>query len=352
MNTSKITYRDSGVDIDKADDLKKGLKKTLQSEDSRVLNTVGAFSSLYDVQNLEGIEHPVLCLKMEEPGSKQLLAAQHGKLPQVGIDLIHHLINDTIMNGGRPLAILDTIVCGELENDVVAELVHEMAQAARREGCVLVGGETSEQPRVLSPQTYVLSAACIGVVERTQIIDGSSIVEGDVVYSVASNGVHTNGYTLLRSLLEKNPSLANLQVEESTFLEEALRPHRCYNSPLQRIFRSSNLHGLAHITGGGVVDNTQRILPAGVQAKIDLSTIKVPGIFSAIQDAGDVPHEDMLRTFNCGVGIVMIGSSTDCLKATETFADYGIESYPIGTIVSAKDAANEGKVICEGQLSF
>ncbi|NBW41191.1 phosphoribosylformylglycinamidine cyclo-ligase [bacterium] len=330
---TNLTYRESGVDIDKADHLKSNLKDTLKTTESRVLNSVGAFSSLYDISNLEGISHPVLCLKMEEPGTKQLLAAQHGKLPSVGIDLVNHLINDTVMNGGRPLAILDTIVCGALENSVVEHLVKEMVIAANNEGCSLVGGETSEQPRVLESGRYILSAACIGVVDKEGIIDGSTIQAGDSIFAVASNGVHTNGYTLIRTLLEREPTLADVSVANGSLIEAVLTPHRCYNTPLQEIFSSLKLNGLAHITGGGIVDNTKRILPDSLDGLIDLSLVEVLEVFHVLQQAGNIPESDMLRTFNCGVGMIFIGQDDACKSSAAIFERHGMYSYKIGEIV-------------------
>ena len=246
QSAKKLTYKESGVDIDKADSLKAGLKETLSTPEARVLNSVGAFSSLYDLSAFPGITEPVLCLKMEEPGSKQLLASQHGRLPQVGTDLVNHLINDTIMNGGKPIAILDTVVCGKLDPDVVSALIKTMVEACKKEDCALVGGETSEQPRVLDEETYILSAACVGIVDKKKIVDGSTIEVGDQVYAVASNGVHTNGYTLIRSLIDKIPSLLETQVDGEPFIESVLKPHLCYNTPLQEIFEKRTLHGLSH----------------------------------------------------------------------------------------------------------
>jgi phosphoribosylformylglycinamidine cyclo-ligase len=329
---SHLTYRESGVDIDKADLLKSKLKNTLKTDQIRVLNSVGAFSSLYDLGNLEGITHPVLCLKMEEPGTKQLLAAQHGRLATVGRDLVNHLINDTIMNGGRPLALLDTVVCGALENDVVQDLVAEMARACNEEGCTLVGGETSEQPRVLESGRYILSAACIGIVDKSHIIDGTNIGVGDSIFAVAANGIHTNGYTLVRTLLEKDPQLAATSIEGRSLLDIVLTPHLCYNTPLQEIFQSIRPHGLAHITGGGIVDNTKRILPQSLDAVIDLSQVEVLEVFRVLRRAGNIPQGDMLRTFNCGVGMVFIGEHSSCVESANIFKQHGMKAYKIGEV--------------------
>ncbi|MEZ4753317.1 MAG: phosphoribosylformylglycinamidine cyclo-ligase [Bdellovibrionota bacterium] len=343
-----VTYKDAGVDIDKADQAKLLMKSTLSESSYRVMNSLGAFGSLIDMK-FDNIEHPVIVMKMEEPGSKQLLAAQHGRLPEIGFDLVHHLINDTIMMGAAPVAIQDTIVCGELEKDIVVSLVASMHKAARAQGCDLVGGETSEQPRVIPAGSYILSAACIGIVEKSKIIDGSSVKEGDVVLAVSSNGVHTNGYTLIRSLLENNPSLAEKNVGDETFIEAVLRPHLCYNQPLQHIFNDDKLavNGLAHITGGGIVDNTARVIPDGLTANIDLSKVYVLDIFNAIHEESKSKHDDMLRTFNMGVGLVVILPSEHVKEVSDIFASYGMRSYLIGEV-----SRGDKRVSCVNELSL
>ncbi len=343
----KLTYESAGVDINKADEMKRGLKDTLATNESRVMNAVGAFSSLFDISDLDGIHSPVLCLKMEEPGSKQLLAAQHGKLHTVGRDLINHLINDTIMNGGRPLAILDTIVCGKLDPNIATALIKEMVDACKEEGCTLVGGETSEQPRVLGDDVSILSAACVGIVDRSKIITGETITAGNKVYAVASNGAHTNGYTLIRSLLDKSPELAKEDVNGESFIEAVLTPHLCYNTPLQQIFKTITLNGLAHITGGGVRDNLARVLPKNVSAEVDLSRIQIPELFCVIQKAGDVPHDDMLRTFNCGVGMIFVAPEEASLAAAEVFNKSGFKAYQIGQVIEGNQT-----VITKNELSL
>ena len=339
-----LSYASSGVDINKADQMKDGLKESLNHNSSRVLNSIGAFSSLFDISNLPNIKHPVLCLKMEEPGSKQLLAAKHGRLSSIGDDLVNHLINDTIMNGGAPLAILDTIVCGNLEPELVSSLISSMSKAAKSQDCYLVGGETSEQPRVIDDGTYILSAACVGIVDKSKIITGENIAPGQQIFAVASNGPHTNGYTLIRSLIDQQPEILTKSCNGETFLDAILMPHLCYNTPLQKIFQKTSLSGLAHITGGGVADNTKRILSSGVNAKIDLSLIKIPEVFSMIKTAGNVTREDMFRTFNCGIGMVFVGEESDCTIASDIFSKHGIDSYQIGEIAdgnNAIDTSNE-----------
>lgn len=345
-SNKSFTYKDSGVDIDVADATKLEMKETLENKSSRVLNSVGAFASLYDIK-FDDIKHPVMVIKMEEPGSKQMLAAKYGKLPEVAFDLVNHLINDTICVGAKPLAIQDTIVCGRLDKDTVLELVGNMVKACRSQSCDLVGGETSEQPGVLDKGTYILSAACVGIVDKSKIVDGSKVKPGQVILSLASNGVHTNGYTLVRKILDANPQLETEKVEDGTFIDAVLKPHVCYNLGLQELFAKEVILGLAHITGGGVVDNLRRILPNNVNAKIDLSAIKIPEVFKVISKFGNVPVDDMLRTYNLGVGMALICNQENEAEVVSTFEKQNINVYKIGTIESGN-----GEVVLENKLNL
>lgn len=340
-NDTSISYEKSGVNINNADAAKRVMAETLATDNPRVMNTVGAFASLYDFSFPE-IKSPVLVVKMEEPGSKQLLAAQHGRLAGIGYDLINHLINDTVVMGARPLVVLDTIICGKLEKKDVVDLVDTMSKACKDQGCNLVGGETSEQPRVIPSGTYILSACCVGVVDKDKVVDGSKIKAGDVVFGIASNGVHTNGYTLVRSLLERNPKFAETKLGASTVLEEVLRPHLCYNQPLQALFQRGLVSGLAHITGGGIVDNLGRIIPAGMQAEIDLSAVRVLDIFKAIAREGNVSEGDMLRTFNMGVGLVAVAPAAHAQDLISEFKKFSIDAYPIGKIAAGNQKVRTG----------
>jgi phosphoribosylformylglycinamidine cyclo-ligase len=341
-----LSYEKAGVSIDAADAAKKRMAESLAATDPRVLNRLGAFASLFEA-SFPGCRQPVLVLKMEEPGSKQLLALKHGAVESLARDLIHHLVNDAAVMGARPLAVLDTIVCGKLEKERVVRLVDALARACREQGCTLVGGETSEQPGVLAPGTYVLSAALVGVVDREAVIDGSRIALGDAVLGVASNGLHTNGYTLVRRLLEDDPALAGRMVGAESFLEAVLRPHTAYLRGLERLFPHPWLHGLAHITGGGIEGNLDRILPAGAGASIDRAALRVHPVFRAIREAGNVPEADMLRTFNMGVGLVAVVAPGAAEEARRLLAEAGHEVYPIGKIVPGG-----GKVEYHGDLRW
>jgi phosphoribosylformylglycinamidine cyclo-ligase len=339
-----LSYKDAGVDIDNADAAKRQMATTLKSNDKRLLNTVGAFASLFDGR-FPGYDHPVLVLKTEEPGSKQLLAFQHGRVESVCQDMINHLVNDIIVMGATPLCVQDAVICGKLEKDIVTRIVAAIADACKAQGCVLTGGETSEQPGMLEPGRYVLTSSIIGVAEKAKVIDGSAIKKGDVVIAVASNGLHTNGYTLVRALMKKNPKLIKKRVDGDSFLDVILRPHTCYYQAVKDLFKMPELHGMAHITGGGIHGNLNRILPKSLDALIDLTKLNVLPVFTVIQQEGNVADSDMLRTYNMGVGMTMVVHPDAENEVIDHLKDHGHVAYPIGTIVSGSgEVRYTGKV--------
>jgi phosphoribosylformylglycinamidine cyclo-ligase len=327
-----VSYLKSGVNVDLADQTKKEMADSLHHTDSRVLNRVGAFASLFEAR-FDGIREPVLVLKAEEPGSKQLLAFQHDRVEGICYDLINHLINDIAVMGAKPEVVLDIILCGKMDKTVVLRIVRAMAEACNAQGAKLVGGETSEQPGVLPAGSFMLNASVVGVVEKADIIDGSKIEVGDAVVSLASNGIHTNGYSLIRKLAEADPDFLKQSCGTESMLEAVLRPHYCYYPVLKTLFPTKKLRGLAHITGGGIQGNLDRILPAGTAADIDLATLRVPEVFWKIQAAGGVSHGDMLKTFNMGVGLTAVVPQTDVAAVIEHCAAAGLYANEIGRIV-------------------
>ena len=326
-----LSYKDSGVDIGTADAAKRSMAASLATDDERVLNSLGAFASLIDGR-FPGYDHPILVLKTEEPGSKQKLALQHGRVESIGYDLIHHLIDDIVVMGARPVAVQDAIICGKLDSDVVTRLVSALAEACRLQGCSLVGGETSEQPGVIDPGIYILTASIVGVVEKSKIVDGSKTVAGDVVLGVASNGIHTNGYSLIRALMAQDPEVADLRVGDETCLDAVLRPHHCYLHNVEPILDHPGLHGMAHITGGGIEGNLNRVLPPGLDAVIERRTIRTPDLFRIIQERGDVSTDDMFRTFNMGVGLAIVVDRSAAAEIVAAIEATGVETYLIGSV--------------------
>jgi len=327
-----LSYAESGVDIDATDTIKDSMKESINRNDPRVLNKMGAFASLVEGR-FEGYEHPILVLKTEEPGSKQKLAFQSSRISSIAYDLINHLINDIIVMGATPVYVQDCIICGKIEPETIKTLVKSMAEACKEQGCVLTGGETSIQPGVVTEGEYVLSASGIGVVEKNRIIDGSRIEQDDVVLAVASNGLHTNGYTLIRRLLEIKPGLKDKKVGVETFIEIIMRPHKCYYNYIKDLFDHPGLKGLAHITGGGIRDNLNRILPGSMDAIITLENLRIPEIFKVVRDAGNISDGEMLRTFNMGVGLTVVCSPETQSEIASHLKANDCECYYLGHIV-------------------
>jgi len=344
--TEHLSYAGVGVDIDATDAAKSEMAKSVDCGDPRVLNRLGAFASLVEGR-FEGLKHPILVFKTDEPGSKQKLAFELGRLPTIACDLVNHLVNDVIVMGAEPLYMQDCVVCGAFDAKLTTTLVRELAAACREQGCVLVGGETSVQPGVVVDGAYVLSASAIGVVDKDKILDGSAIREGDVIVGIASDGLHTNGYTLVRKLLERKPRLKDHKIGGDTFLDIVMRPHKCYYKAVRGLFGMPGLKGLAHITGGGIQGNLNRILPVSLDASVDLSALKVPEIFDFLRREANVPDADMLRTFNLGVGMTLVCSAEATQAVIAHLTDSECLAYPIGEIVQG-----EKQVKCRGGIEW
>lgn len=325
-----LSYSKAGVDIAYTDTIKREMARHLETGDRRVLNGLGPFASLYDI-HFPAIREPVLVLKSEEPGSKQKLAMEYGYTESICHDMINHLVNDIAVMGATPLAVLDTIVCGNAEKDTIKTLVKGVAEACRANGCSLVGGETSIQPAVIDAGVYVLTASIAGIVEKSRIIDGSRIQPGDAVLAVASNGLHTNGYSLVRLLMDKMPQIKLDKIDGLTFIEQIMKPHTPYFPAVRELLDPALIHGMAHITGGGIEGNLCRVMPDGLGARIDLSLLRVPPVFRYIRSAGNIRDLEMLRTFNCGAGLLLVVpqlSKTHIMRHLCAFYD----CYEIGEI--------------------
>lgn len=332
--TDGLSYSKAGVNIAYTDAIKKEMAQHLESGDKRVLNGLGPFASLYDIR-FPSIKEPVLALKSEEPGSKQKLAMEYGYTESICHDMINHLVNDIVVMGAKPLAVLDTIVCGNAEKETIKTLVKGISDACRANECSLVGGETSIQPSVVDSGVYVLTSSIAGIVEKSRVIDGSKIQTGDVVLAIASNGLHTNGYSLVRLLMDKMPQIKLDKIDGMTFIEQIMKPHTPYYKSIKDLLELNILHGMAHITGGGIEGNLNRVIPDGLGAVIDLSKLRVQNIFKYIRNAGNIGDAEMLRTFNCGVGFILVVSERDAdfvkacvLKMYDCYEIGRIESRP------------------------
>ena len=299
------TYLAAGVDHEAARKAKESIKalasKTLQPE---VLGGVGFFGGMYQLQ---GYRQPVLVSSTDSPGTKLKLATLMGRFDTVGVDVVNHCVNDVFTSGAKPIFFLDYIGVGHLIPERAEALVKGVAEACQAVNCSLIGGETAQLPGIYPEEEFDLAGFAVGVVEKDAIIDGSTIVQGDALLAIVSNGLHTNGYSLARRVLgvEKDPSILSRTYPElgRTLGEALLEPHRCYYPLLEPVLPL--IKGMSHITGGGLSENVPRVLPKGLGARFDTSTWEVPPIFTLIQEAGQVERGEMFDVFNMGVGMVL-----------------------------------------------
>ena len=334
-----LSYRDAGVDIDAADEALRAIKDTVKRTfDERVLEDIGSFGAMYDFANM-GMEAPVLVSSVDSVGTKLKLAFMTGKHDTVGIDIVSHCVNDILVQGARPLFFLDYLGFGHVEPAVIADVVQGLATGCRYAGCALIGGEIAELPEMYRPGEYDLVGTIVGVVDRTRIVGGSMIEAGDCVIGLASSGLHTNGYSLARKVCFE---VAGLTVDDPmpgvgrTVGEELLEPHRSYAKVIQLLMKIVAVKGMAHVTGGGITDNLPRVLPDGLGAEIDLGAWAVPPVFTFLQKTGRIAQQEMLRTFNLGIGFLVVVSAKEADKALDTLAQAGEEPKRIGAIVSGE----------------
>ena len=330
LNEENFSYRKAGVDNSYTDIIKKEMSIYLKSDNQRVLNGLGPFASLYDIDYPE-ISKPVLVLKSEEPGSKQKLALEYGYSESICHDMINHLVNDIAVMGAKPLAVLDTIVCGNAEKETIKAFIKGISESCKENECVLVGGETSIQPQVVEKGIYILTSSIAGIISKDNIIDGSAIKKGDRILAVASNGLHTNGYSLIRLLMDKMPWIKSEKIQGKSFIEQIMKPHTPYYRAIKHIFGDKTIHGMAHITGGGIKGNLCRIMPSQLCAIIDLKKLKPLPIFQYIQRIGNIKEEEMLSTFNCGVGLIIVVSQQNTEFIMQQISNF-YDCYEIGKI--------------------
>ena len=329
-----MDYKASGVDIDAGNETVRRIRGLARSTFTRgVLSDIGSFGGLFQLEP-NRYREPVLVSSADGVGTKLKVAFMANRHTTVGVDLVNHCVNDILVQGAVPLFFMDYLATGQLSPAVAAAIVGGMASACRDNGCALLGGETAEMPGFYAEGEYDIAGFIVGVVERDRLIDGRSIAVGDVLIGVPSSGLHTNGYSLVRRIVFERLGLkVDTHVPElgRTVGDALLEPHRSYLSVVQPLLESGRIKGMAHITGGGITDNLPRILPPGTSAEIDTGAWTVPPLFQWIQAAGQVPADDMFRTFNMGIGLIVVTSRDDAdgvLTALDT------ESQVIGKIVS------------------
>ncbi len=302
-------YKKAGVDIDKANALISAIKPLARSTyRPEVTTDIGAFSALFSL-NINNIKKPVLVSSSDGVGTKLKVALMANKHDTLGIDLVAMSVNDIAIGGAEPLFFLDYLAMGEIDTEMALDIIKGVSEGCKKAGCALIGGETAEMPGLYKKGEYDLAGFCVGVVDQDKIIDGSSIAVGNKIIGVASSGLHSNGYSLARKILLKDMKLKldhHLPECGRSLGEELLEPTRIYSKSILNLIKNFQITGTAHITGGGIVDNLTRILPAGCKAVIQRNRWEVPPIFEIIRKGGRVSREEMLRVFNNGIGMIIV----------------------------------------------
>ncbi|MCM8770329.1 MAG: phosphoribosylformylglycinamidine cyclo-ligase [Candidatus Omnitrophica bacterium] len=328
-----MTYKKAGVDIDRANMFVENIKPLIKkTHDINVLAGVGGFGGLYKFE--KGYREPVLVSSTDGVGTKLKIAIEVNKHDTVGIDLVAMNVNDVLCAGARPLFFLDYIACAKLRPPILTEVIKGISQGCVEAGCVLIGGETAEMPGMYKENDYDLAGFCVGVVERSQIIDGAKIEAGDKVIGLESSGLHSNGFSLVRKVFSKN--------EIKRLTPELLRPTRIYVKPVLALLQTKDnkleagIRGIAHITGGAFYDKISRILPAHINVRINKNSWIAPKIFQLIQNKGNIEDKEMYRTFNMGVGMVLIVKPETAPHIISALSKFKIKSWVIGEAVRGK----------------
>ena len=333
-----MRYKDAGVDIDAASRAKRQIKQLARRTfNSQVLRGLGAFGGFFSISQLP--KDAVLIASMDGVGTKLKIAFALGRHTTVGADLVNHCVNDIAVHGAAPLFFLDYLATGKLRPRVVTDVVDGLACACREAGCALIGGETAEMPGFYAAGEYDLAGCIIGWVRRDRIVDGSRIRTGDVILGLPSAGLHTNGYSLARKVLLENGRMELTQRVPAlgrTLGDQLLAPHRSYWPILRPLLDHGLINGLVHITGGGLTDNPPRILPRGCVAEIRLGSWRVPPIFELIRKSGRVPMTDMLRTFNMGIGMMLVVAPKNLGRVTTALRREGESFSEIGKIAKGR----------------
>jgi phosphoribosylformylglycinamidine cyclo-ligase len=335
-NNATVTYADAGVDIDRANRTKKRIKYLAHKTFTRgVLSEIGGFGGLFSVDRDKYLD-PVLVSSVDGVGTKLKVAFEMKMHHTIGADLVNHCVNDIAVQGAAPLFFMDYLATGKLDPEVAEKVVEGLADACKQNGCALIGGETAEMPGFYPDGEYDLAGFIVGVVERERIITGKTVQPGDVILGLASNGLHTNGYSLARKLLfEIAHYTPDSYVNElkGKVGNELMHTHRSYWPMIKKLVNADCVSALAHITGGGITENLPRVLPRGVAAVIEMGTWPVLPIFEHLQKLGNVPADEMLRTFNMGLGMLLVVPSAKFKKAQNVLDKIGEKAYTVGRIV-------------------
>ncbi|MCG8516997.1 MAG: phosphoribosylformylglycinamidine cyclo-ligase [Pseudomonadales bacterium] len=338
-----LTYRDAGVDIDAGNDLVHRIKDTAaRTRRPEVLGGLGGFGATVAIP--AGYKEPVLVSGTDGVGTKLRLAMQLNKHDSIGIDLVAMCVNDLVVGGAEPLFFLDYYATGKLNVDVAAQVVEGIGTGCELSGCALVGGETAEMPGMYEGDDYDLAGFCVGVVERGEIIDGSQVQEGDALIALGSSGPHSNGYSLIRKIIEVSDADLQQDLAGQTLADALMAPTRIYVKNLLQLRCEVEIRAMSHITGGGLPENIPRVLPKGTVAAIDTNSWQLPPVFQWLQDNGNVAIEEMYRTFNCGVGMIICVPANQKQLALDALQSMGEQAWEIGTIERQDDRDTDAAV--------
>ncbi len=335
MAGESFDYKKAGVDIEAAEKMVEGIKGMVWTTfRPGVLTEIGGFAGLFE-PDLQLYENPVFAAATDGVGTKLKIAFMLGKHDTVGIDLVAMCVNDLLVQGAAPLFFLDYLAVGKLEHSLVTEIISGVVEGCRQAGCSLLGGETAEMPGFYSEGEYDLAGFAVGIVDKEKIISGQEIAPGDLLLGLSSTGLHSNGYSLVRKVLLEHAGLS-LQAQipglDTTLGEELLKPTAIYAPLLLPLLQEYKIKGLAHITGGGMGNNLQRVLPVGLRAIVKSGSWEAPAIFPLIQELGNVKEEDMLRTFNMGVGMILVVPPETCAPLLRQIEKKGTAAWEIGLI--------------------
>jgi phosphoribosylformylglycinamidine cyclo-ligase len=339
-----LSYKDAGVDIDAGNALveriKGVVKKTRRPE---VMGGIGGFGALCEIP--EGYKQPVLVAGTDGVGTKLRLAIDLKKHDTVGIDLVAMCVNDLIVQGAEPLFFLDYYATGKLDVDTAADVVTGIGKGCEISGCALIGGETAEMPGMYDGEDYDMAGFCTGVVEKSKIIDGTKVAAGDQLIALASSGPHSNGFSLIRKVLEVSNADTNQVIDGKTLGEHLLEPTRIYVKPLLELFKQVDVHALSHITGGGFWENIPRVLPESAKAVVKGDSWQWPTVFSWLQENGNITTHEMYRTFNCGVGMVLVVPADQLDNSINILKDLGENAWHLGEIQDAVAGEEQVEIV-------
>ncbi len=329
-----MDYRSAGVDIEAGNALVERIKPIVkQTRTPGVLGGIGGFGGLFELP--QGYTNPVLVSGTDGVGTKLKLALEIGKHDTVGIDLVGMCVNDILVCGAKPLYFLDYYASGKLDIDVASDVIKGIATGCLQSEMALIGGETAEMPGMYNDGEYDLAGFCVGIVEKNNIIDGSTAEPGDVLIGIASSGPHSNGYSLIRKIITDKTIDLSQQLVGKPLSEHLLEPTRIYVKPIAELLQTIELKALSHITGGGITENLPRVLANGISAEIILDSIPLPPIFAWLKDQGGISNQEMLRTFNCGIGMIVCVAKQHQQRCLEILANHDYKSKVIGQLVKS-----------------